>query len=34
VRRVCLSREHITSGFWAGAHRDTDTAEDSYGGAA
>jgi hypothetical protein len=29
-----VSREHITSGCWAGAHRDTDTAEDSYGGAA
>jgi hypothetical protein len=29
-----VSREHITSGFWAGEHRDTDTAEDSYGGAA
>jgi hypothetical protein len=28
-----VSREHITSGFWGGEHRDTDAA-DSYGGAA
>jgi hypothetical protein len=28
-----VSREHITSGFWAGEHRDTDVAE-NYGGAA
>jgi hypothetical protein len=28
-----VSREHITSGFWAGEHRDTDDAE-HYGGAA
>jgi hypothetical protein len=28
-----VSHEHITSGFWAGEHRDID-AVDSYGGAA
>jgi hypothetical protein len=37
VFRECAGfvvREHITSGFWAGEHRDPDAAEDSYGGAA